>query len=532
MDAPYLKTSASEFQEFREFLGVIWLHRWLVVISVVVITTIAVGATIFFVTPKYQASTDLLQRRSGINRVLVGSDILNNSQDQPARTLQTTTELVKSPAVIQAVAAAIGSDRLGNRNLGSMVDVSTVSQTDIFRITVTDTDPQLAADVANAFATNYINWRRQVDHDTIEQARKPIEAQLNATPAEQRGSADFQSLSDKLQSLKLVESMQITDEEIVRPAVANPAPVSPKPVRTGAVALVVSLLIGVGAVFTVDQLDTRVRSVDEVTRRMDKPVLASIPKQQSADANMVTLKSPASSGAEAFRLLKTNLGYVKPDKEIKSIMITSAEPSEGKSTTIANLGVTLARAGQRVIILEGDLRRPRLSEYLGLENRIGMTNAIAGSASLRESLQMIEASELAISSERLIDSLDGLPAASLNGVKPMYCATSGPSPPNPGELVASEKFGSLVAEAREYADIVLVDAPPLGVVGDAASLAGKIDGIILIVKLGQTSKKSLKLLQDFIENVPTNVLGFVITNADADRVYGKNYDYYDSYGYS
>ncbi|MHB1412283.1 MAG: tyrosine-protein kinase domain-containing protein [Thermoleophilia bacterium] len=527
MDAPNLGNSASEF---REFLGVIWRYRWLVIISVVVITAAAVGSSVFLSTPKYQASTDLLQRNTGINQAIVGSDIFGASSDTPERRLDTAIELVKSPDVLQAVTTAVGSDRIGNRSLEDMLNVSLVGQTDVFRITVIDRDPQLAADLANAFATSYISWRQQVDRNAIEQARQPIEAQLNAIPADQRDSGNYKSLSDKLESLKLVESMQTTDEEIVKKAVANSSPVSPRPVRTGAFALAVSLVIGIGAVFTVDKLDTRVRSVDEITRRIDKPILASVPKLPSGES-MVTLEYPASPAAEAFRLLKTNMGYAKPDKQIKSIMVTSAEPSEGKSTTIANLAVTLARAGQRVIVLEGDLRRPRLSEYLQLENRMGLTNAIAGNASLRESLQMIEAKDLAIAVESLGDELRDLPAASMNGVKPIYCATSGPLPPNPGELAASEKFGALINEACEYADIVLVDVPPVGAVGDAVSLAGKIDGIIVVIKLGQTSKKSLRLMHDFIETVPSNVLGLVVTNADTAGKYGGSYDYYNSYGY-
>lgn len=494
------------------------------------ITAVAVGSTVFFSTPKYEASTDILQRHTGIDRALIGSDIFGSSSDTPERTLDTAIQLVKSPEVIQAVTASIGSERLGNRSLAEMVDVSLVGQTDVFRITVTDTDPQLAADVANAFATSYINWRQQADRNALEQARQPIEAQLNAFPDDQRDSATYKNLSDKLESLKLVESLQTADEEIVKPAVAGTSPVSPKPVRTGAFALVVSLVIGIGAVFTRDRLDTRVRNVDEITRRIDKPILTTVPKL-TQDVRLITLDRPASPGAEAFRLLKTNLGYAKPDREIKSIMVTSAEPSAGKSTTIANLAVTLARASQRVIVIEGDLRRPRLSEYLQLDNHLGLTNVIAGNASLRESLQMIEAEDLVISVDYPSDVVNGPPATSMNGVKPIYCATSGPLPPNPGELAASEKLGALIAEASDYADIVLVDAPPIGAVGDAVSMAGKIDGVILVIKLGQTSKKSFRLMQDFIDTVPADILGVVVTNANAAGKYG-GYNYYDGYGYA
>ena len=211
-------------------------------------------------------------------------------------------------------------------------------------------------------------------------------------------------------------------------------------------------------------------------------------------------------------------------------MITSAQQGEGKTTTIANLAVTMARAGQRVIILDGDMRRPMLHRYLKLDNSVGLTNVIAGNCTLRESLQMIEAQDLALfSGGGMRDTaMSGFAAASTNGVKPIYCATVGPLPPNPGELISSEKFSSLIAEACQYADIVLVDAPPLGAVGDAASMASKVDGVVVIVRLAETSKKSLGLINHFIETVPTRVMGVVVTNATAD---GSGYGYKGSYYY-
>jgi Mrp family chromosome partitioning ATPase len=520
--------------ELREHLSVIWRHKWIVILSIVVITSVAVGATLMFSTPLYQSSTELLQRRSGVDRVLLGSDLFGASSSSPDRDLQTAAKMVKSPEVVSAVTNHLG-DELGGRNPVLLVAVNAVKQTDILEISATDPNPQVASDVANAFTTEYVKWRQQVDHDILAQARGSIELQLKATPVEQQDTPSYKSMTDKLETLKMFENMQTNNLEVIKPAIPAVSPVSPKPVRTGLVAFVASLILGVGSVFVVERLDTRIRHTDEITRRIDRPILASVPGPVNLKGSLITLSHPSGSYSEAFRLLKTNLGYVEPDKEIKSIMVTSPEPGDGKSTIIANLAVTMARSGQRVIVIEGDLRRPKLSQYMDLSNTVGVTNVIAGDCSFREALQMIEADDLTIASGGSPEMDDaaayGIPLPSTNGIKPIYIVTSGPVPPNPGELAASEKMASLISEARGHADIVLVDAPPLGVVGDAASMASKVDGVVMVMRLAQTSKKSIADLQNFIERVPCNVLGMVINNSGANGSYNSGYAYYEQSGY-
>ena len=516
-----------------DHLSVIWRRKWMIFIIVVLITGGAVLYSTVFSTPMYQSTTELLQRRSGLDRALLGASLFQDSSGQPDRDIETDSELVKSPEVVSAVSNSLG-DELNGRDPASMVSASPAKKADIIDITATDTDPNLAANVANAFGQQYINWRQQVDHNIIERARAPIESQIAATPAEQQDSASFKVLQDKLETLKLLDAMQTGDLEIVKPAMASTAPVSPQPVRTGTIALFFSLILGVGAVFVTDQFDTRLRSADELVKRVESPILASIPKISSKNGKPVTIENPSGICSESYRLLKTNLAYIAPDQDIKSIMITSPSPQDGKSTTIANLAITMARAGQKVIVMESDLRRPVLANYMSLDNAVGLTNAIAGLSSLKETLQMIEARDLLIDGGRRA-SVTGvnLSPATLDGIKPLFCATAGPLPPNPGEIAASAKMGSLITEACGYADFVLVDAPPFGVVGDAASLASKVDGVIIVVKLSKTNKKSTELINNFINSIPSKVLGLVVTNSDSgSRGYTSiNGDYYKHSGY-
>ena len=504
-------------RQYLDYLRLIARHKWFLMSFVVLITTLAVGYSIFISTPLYQSNAELLQRRSGIDKALIGSDVFQESY-QPERKMQTAAELVKSPDVETSVYNEM-ADRLNGRNPNSLVDVSVLRQADILRITATDPDPQLASDLANSYANNYINWRRTVDLEILESARKPIEAQLSSTPAVQQDSVSYKVLQDKLETLKILETIQNGDLEIVKPATPAEHPFSPKPMRFGAIAFLISLLLGIGVIFFKDQLDTRIRSSEEITSQIRKPVLSSIPKiPSSSNSQPITLSAPASSFSESFRLLKTNLNYIEPDQEIKSIMVTSPGSNEGKTTTISNLAITMARSGQRVIILEADLRRPMLSKYFNLDNTYGLSNAIAGTRSLRESMQLID-----------IESLAGVSSnndmAHLSTIKPIYCATAGPIPPNPGELAASDKLAELIRQARDYADIVLVDAPPMGLVGDAASIASKVDGVLFVVRLAYTSKKSVNSLKSFIDTIPCNVMGLVVTNAGTLDSYGSYYGY-------
>lgn len=527
--------SYADSVDLRNILDIFWRRKWMILVFVAVVTTGVVGAMMLLKTPRYESSTDILQRRSGLDKALIGSELFLESESQPERKMETAAELVVSPEVVNGVSNKLG-DRLEGRDPASLVDVNVLKKTDILRVTASDPDPQLAADVANTFAAEYINWRRNVDHEVLQQAKAPIEAQLRTFSPEDHESVTYRVLSDKLESLKLIEAVQTGDLEVVKTAVVSPDPSSPNAMRIGTIAFIASLIGSVGMVFFIEQLDNKVRSVDEIIAEIDKPVLATIPRVSNLRGNgsLLTLSKPSSPGSEAYRLLKTNLSFVEPDKPVKSILLTSATPEDGKSITLANLAVTLARSGRRVIIIEADFRRPILSEYLELEGAIGLTNTIADSCSLVESLQVIEVEKLVIGHQKSLHEnrikevlSEAMFKENANSeIKPIYCAVSGPLPPNPGELSASEKMGTIITEAGKYADVVLVDSPPIGLVGDAASLAARVDGVILVIKLNHNTREHLRHLRDFSEAIPCKTLGIVATNTSGDGSYYYKYDYY------
>lgn len=216
--------------------------------------------------------------------------------------------------------------------------------------------------------------------------------------------------------------------------------------------------------------------------------------------DLITLTDARSPRAEAYRSLRTNLEFSSLDKPLHTLLVTSAIPDEGKSTTLANLGVINAQADKRVILMDCDLRRPRLHELFGLSNNTGVSST-------------------------LLDPDAELPLQATE-VPNLLVMTSGPLPPNPADLLASERMDALLAQLAEQADMVLLDAPPVNSVTDAALVATKVDGVLLVVSAGHTKREQAERAKDLLAKVSANVVGAVLTNATVDSSmygsYGQN----------
>lgn len=284
------------------------------------------------------------------------------------------------------------------------------------------------------------------------------------------------------------------------------APVSPQPVRNLGLGLVVGLLLGAGSALVRDFVDTSVNSAEDVAAEVDAPLLGAIAFDSSARSlPLVTDLDPHSPRVESFRVLRTNLQFVDVDTPDKVFVLTSALPEEGKTTTSVNLAITLAQAGARTLLVEGDLRRPRASAALGMDNSVGVTTVLLGAVSLDEALQKHPHSDL-------------------------HVLGSGAIPPNPADLLQSRAMADLVAEARSRYDVVIVDAPPLLPVTDGALLAAAADGALLVVRHGRTTTDQLRHARERLEQVDARVVGTVLNMVPIRRKKG-GYGYGYGYGY-
>lgn len=214
---------------------------------------------------------------------------------------------------------------------------------------------------------------------------------------------------------------------------------------------------------------------------------------------LITLASPRSPVSEAYRTLRTNLEFSSLDEPLKTVVVTSPGPEEGKSTTLANLAVTLAHAEKRVILVDCDLRRPSQHEIFGLSNEVGLTTMVVDEQAMRD------------------------PPLLETGVEGLQLLPSGPLPPNPSELVGSRRMAEIIRALSERADLVLFDAPPIIAVTDAAVLASRVDGVLLVIKAGATKRDHAKRAKALLEKVNAHVVGAVLNNVKMDTSYYRYY---------
>jgi len=294
---------------------------------------------------------------------------------------------------------------------------------------------------------------------------------------------------------------------VVEDARLPSGPVSPQPTRNLGLALVLGLLLGVGLAVLRETLDTTVKTAEDLQRQAHVPVLGVTEFDPEAKTRpLVVQVDPHSSRAEAFRQLRTNLQFVDVDRRPTSIVVTSSLPEEGKTTTTVNLAITLAQAGVSVALVEGDLRRPRLADYLGIEGSVGLTTVLVGQPALPDAVQEWGSAGLLV-----------LP--------------SGQTPPNPSELLGARGMTDIVRELERRVDLVLIDAPPLLPVTDAAVLSVICSGTLLIVQHGHTKREQVRTAVEALRHVDAHLYGVVLNMAptkgpDAYRYgYGRGYDY-------
>ena len=282
-------------------------------------------------------------------------------------------------------------------------------------------------------------------------------------------------------------------------------PVSPRPLVDFGVGIILGLLAGLGAALLREKLDTTIRTPDTLHRATGAALLGTLYFDPAArNSPLVTSQDSHAPRMEAFRVLRTNLQFVDVDRTSKVFVISSALPEEGKSTTAINLALTLAQAGQRTVLVEADLRRPRVAGYLGAEQAVGLTTVLIGRATIDEVVQPW-------------------------GEAGLHVITSGATPPNPAELLQSKAMDTVLGQLRERYDVVIIDSPPLLPVTDGALLASQADGAILVVRYGRTTREqaaqSAQRLHSADADLVGTILNWVPERAAASYGYGYGYGY-------
>jgi capsular exopolysaccharide synthesis family protein len=446
------------------FVGVVGvIQRAWVFIACLTATGGAVGLVASLsATPVYTATSQVFVSVSSTSDT--ATDLLQGSSFT-VRQVKTYTELVTSPRVLEPVIDELGlSD--SPATLATRVTAQSPIDTVLINITVADGSPDLAASIADAVAESVAT----------------VVAELE-TPA--GGGQSPVQLST------------------VRAATVPQAPTSPNLTLNVVLGLLIGLAIGVGTAILREILDTRVRTVEDVEAVTDSSVIGFIGYEPDAsDRPLIVQESPQSMRAEAFRRLRTNLQFLAVESKSNAIVMTSALPAEGKSTTTINLAITLADAGQRVALVDADLRRPSIAKYMGVEGSVGLTTVLIGRAVVDDVVQPWGNGNLDV-------------------------IASGQVPPNPSELLGSAKMAAFVEDLTSRYDVVLIDTSPLLPVTDGAILARLVGGAVVVVGAGTIHRAQLEDALETLTTVNAKVLGVVVNRVPVRSGGAYGYSYYE-----
>jgi len=516
------------------------LRRWLWLVA---LGALLAGSLAYLISrntkPVYEANTTLLIA-PGTAQALDSYSTLIASE----RLARTYAQLLYSAPVIDETyrrleAMAAEGQVVGDLDSPFSISAIQVRETQLLGVSVTGTDPDLITAAANALVDGFIEWQASIQRERYAESKSNLALemeQLQAQLADLEGriqllqdagdSADqgellrlqdqsvqvqnsYSALLSSYSAIGLAEANSSATVTVISPAVRPTVPIRPRILSNTLLAAVLGALAGVGLAFLLEYLDDTVKSPDDL-KATGLGVIGVVQRVHSngkqAESRIFAVSQPTSLAAEAYRTLRTNLQFSSLDRPLRSLVVTSAVATEGKTTTAANLAVVMAQAGNRIVLVDGDLRRPSAHKLFNLSSRVGLTDALVEDP----------------------QALDGYLQES--GIENLRVLAAGPIPPNPQELLGSQRMKELLRRLEEEADIVVLDTPPILAVSDANVLAARASGVLVVVNAGQTRRAAVRQAVEGLRKVGANVLGCVLNMVSMRG--GRSSYYYSSYYYS
>ncbi len=509
--------------ELRDYLNIISARRGVIILATLVVSGVALAVSLIQ-PPTYESEARVLISEKDTGAALFGQ-VLPELSSQPERALQTQVQLVKVRPVFEAAIKKLGLG-ISPTELNERVAVSAVGQTNVIAIKAASGNPKEAKDIANAIAEEYVLASRERKRASIKEAADEVEGRLEDAREEiialgrriqESGKSDdlaaelqiaaqtYSTLAEKLQQLRINERLESGSGVIVQSAVEEASPIAPKPLRNTGIGLIVGLVFGIGMAFLYEYLDNTIKSTDEAERVYGAPVLAIVPidkLEKGLKRRLAITEAPGSASAEAYRVLRNAIDFVNFEHDLKTLLVTSATPGEGKSTVAANLAMSLAQAGKKVVLLSCDFRRPTTDQFFDVNNLIGLSDVLLGTHSLKAALQQ-------------------------PGGEQLLVITAGKMPPNPSELLASTKMQELIDSLEDWADWVIVDTPPVLAVADPVSVARWVDGVLMVSKAGESRREAAQKAVEYLGKVGARIVGVAVWGLDETKnQVGYGYGYY------
>jgi len=517
--------------ELRQYLSLIGKWLWLIVLSVAIAATSSYLASRASV-PIYITKTTLMVGRMIQNPDPNSIDLYTGQQ-----LAYTYAQLARREPVLRGAVESLGL-KMDPRAVAGQVSANIILQTQLLEISVVDTNPQRAKALADAIAQQLILLtnpgttssldaekqaflRSQMDdlkgkiegaQEEIKSVQQDLDAAISARQIQdlrnqitvlQSKVADWQRTYASL--LTSLQGGDVNALSVVEEARLPVYPIGSNVMTNVMLASLIGLILAAGGAFLIEYLDDTIKTDTDVTAVLGLPTLGGIVDFGDKEGPSIATEKPKSISVEAYRALRTNIRFSSPDRQPKTLLITSPLSTEGKTTTAANLGAVFARAGTSTIIVDADLRKPRLHKLFKLDNRAGLTTSLV-------------ADEISQMNGDLKES----------GVPNLRLLASGPRPPNPSEMLSSERMGTMIQRLAEQAEVVIFDTPPCLAVSDAAVLASKMDGILLLIEAGKTRREAAVRAKEALEQVGGRILGVVLTKIPRKR---RGYGYYYYYYY-
>jgi capsular exopolysaccharide synthesis family protein len=462
---------------------------------------------------KYTATASLVFNNNQLSQQVAGLPVASSNNQLALQ--NTNLKLVQLGDMAEVTAEHLGKE-LDKEKVSEALSVTSQGESNIVNVSATATSPGLAADIANTYTKQFVREQQNSNHAYYASALALVNKQLEAlSPKERAGTAGL-ALQDRAQSLGVLAELRSGNVQIAQAAAVPTSPSSPKTTRNTLLGAVLGLLLGLGIAFLLERFDQRVREPKDLEAVYGLPLLGVVPESpalaRSSRRKGESGEAIPSGDAEAFHLIRAHLRYFNVDKELHTLLVASAGPGDGKTTVARHLASAAARMGGRVLLVDADLRRPTIAQQLDIALGPGLADVLIGATLMNDAIQSIAVDKLSTdeSQGRTLDVL--VAGATL--------------PPNPGELIESHAMEVLLDGVQSAYDLVVIDTPPLTVVSDAFPLLRKVDGVIIVGRVGRNRRDVAERLHRTLAGAGAPLLGVVANGFKArGGSYGSSYSY-------
>jgi polysaccharide biosynthesis transport protein len=500
---------------FEQVLGILRRRAPWILLCFVLVTGMAFAYS-KHQTKKYTADASLVFNNSQTNQQAAGLQavgVTNTTAQQ-----STNVKLVQLGNMAAKTATKLGGG-LTAEKVRESLSVSPQGESDIVNVSASATTPELAADLANTYSAVFVAEQQTANHAYYASALALVNKQIAALTPKQRVSTAGLALEGRAQSLGVLAELRSGSVQVAQMATVPTSPSSPHTSKNTALGAILGLLLGLCVAFLLERFDRRIREPKDLEGIYGLPLLGVVPESaalsRSAKGKKDAREVLPASEAEAFHLIRAHLRYFNVDRELRTLLVASAAPGDGKTTVARHLAAAAAKMGSRVLLLEADLRRPTIAQQLDILSGPGIADVLIGAVSSSEATQSID--------------LD-LPRVDGSGVRGFDVLVAGSSlPPNPGELIESHAMETLLERAKATYDLVVIDTPPLTAVSDAFPLLRKVDGVIIVGRVGRNRRDVAQRLHETLMGAGAPLLGVVANGFKSGRLggygYGYSYDY-------